>query len=254
MKLSPDVENKFRQMALHQELQPQSESPQELAAALATKALTMVVGPAAIGKTYVMQRIAELDARFGLASSITNRDRRVDDPQGLFRHYFERNNADTIELLEKFHTGTLVSYYIHPTELTFYGNEVVDFPHEVNMLATLSGAIDTLRSRGFGRTAVIGLVSSPEDWLGHFNARYHANNQARYKRLQEGRGSLADLLERPDTNWVVNRNGHGDVAAQDIIRIVDGTHSNSAEALAFAREIRQKIDDELTGGYTEQDD
>lgn len=239
-------------MALHQELQAHADFPEDIHATLAQKALLMVVGPAAIGKTHVMQRVAALDERFGLASSLTNRPRRTDDPDGLFRHYYERTDSDTLKLLDKFYTGQLVNFHIHPTELTFYGNEVTDFPYQENMLATLTGAIDNLKARGFGRTAVIGLISSPGDWLGHFNTRYRPRDPSRIKRLEEGRRSINDLLARSDTNWIINRDGHANDAAQDIIHTAEGKKVEHDEALAYAHRIQQKIDDELTRAYTEQ--
>lgn len=246
MSLSRMTEARFAELGRYQELYRGADKSIRQ---LGNRVLVMVIGPAAIGKTHVMQRVAEHDGRFGLASSITSRQPRPDDLPGQFR-YYEQTDEGIGRLIDKALKGQLVSYSIHPTELTLYGNEPQDFPYEMNMLATLSGSVDRLASAGFGTSRVIGLTAPPTDWTERFNARYKPDDPQRLKRLIEAEVSYSNLFDRlGDVSWVINRHGHADEAATDLIHAVEGKESDSDEAVAYAQRILKLV--EIAKHHTE---
>ena len=238
MNLSEATVNRINHYRRHEELYQPNDEVKRL---IGSRTLHMVVAPAAMGKTLVMRRAAELDSRYGRSSTLSNRAPRVDDEPGMFR-LVDQTDESIDQLLDKIVSGELVQYKFHPTEHTFYGSEVQDHPHEHNMLATLSGAINQLQGVGFKETSVIGLVAPPTTWQSWFDARYPERHPQRLKRLEEAEISYNDLLLRDDVTWLVNHEGDLDATAQKLIRAVEADTHDSVEALAYVSRSLQLID------------
>lgn len=209
---------------------------------LGSRSLLMIVAPAAMGKTYLMQTVAERDERFGLSSTLSTRIARSDDVPGQFR-LVPHDDEHLQEVLGLVKRKELVQYAVHPTELTFYGSELVDHPHEYNMLATLSSAIEQLQEVGFRDTTVIGLVAPPTDWNKWFSSRYPSGHPKRLNRLKEAELSYRNLLARDNVQWIINRDNEIESTAASAIRAVEGSLQSQDEARAYAQRIRQIVAD-----------
>ena len=248
MSLTPETEHRL-QRALEREktYQPNSRVQRELG----SRSLVMIVAPAAMGKTFLMQSILRQDERFGMSATLSTREPRADDNPKLFR-LVKHTDENLQTILGKIEHGDLVQYAIHPSEHTFYGSELEDHPYKHNMLATLSGGVEQLLHVGFANTTIIGLVAPPSDWSKWFNQRYPAADPKRLGRLHEAERSYKDLLARDDVHWVINREGYVDEATHSTIAAVDGVYEPNEEALAYIQRIRQMIADaKQAASYTE---
>lgn len=231
MSVSPETINRINHFRRYEDLYQPNDHVKRL---IGTRTLHMVVAPAVMGKSSVMNRAAELDGQFGRSTTLSTRQPRPDDEPGVFR-LVEHTDDNIDMLLDKILSGELVQYKFHPTEHTFYGSEVTDHPHEHNMLPTLSGAINQLQRVGFKDTSIIGLVAPPASWRARFDQRYPEHHPQRLKRLMEAEISYNDLLVRTDVRWLVNQEGDVDGAAR---KLVDATGpDDSAEALAHVYRI-----------------
>lgn len=233
MSLSRETISRIDHFRRYEELYQPNDHVKRL---IGTRTLHMVVAPAVVGKSSVMNRATTLDTRFGRSTTLSTRQPRADDEPGVFR-LVEHTDENIDTLLDKILSGELVQYKFHPTEHTFYGSEVTDHPHEHNMLPTLSGAINQLQQVGFKDTSVIGLVAPPTDWQTRFDQRYPEHHPQRLNRLREAEISYNDLLVRTDVRWLVNHEGDVDGTAK---KLVDTAASDeSAEALAHVQRILQ---------------
>lgn len=233
MSLSRETRNRIDHFRRYEELYQPNDHVKRL---IGARTLHMVVAPAVMGKSLVMNRVAALDERFGRSTTLSTRTPRDDDEPGVFR-LLEHTDDNVDALLDKILSGELVQYKFHPTEQTFYGSEATDHPHEHNMLPTLSGAINQLQRVGFKDTMVVGLVAPPTSWQTWFNDRYPEHHPGRVKRLREAEISYNDLLVRNDVKWLINRDGDADSTAQKLINPADT--DNEAEALDYVHHILQ---------------
>jgi hypothetical protein len=248
--VSPEIARRLQHAHEQEKLYRPSENLQR---ELGVRSLVMVVAPAAMGKSYVMRLASEIDPQFGRSSIVSTRDLRDDDEPALFR-LLPHDDENISDLLDRVDSHEMVQYAIHPTEGTFYGTELEDYPFKHNMLATLSTAVDQLQHVGFGNTTLIGLVSPPGDWLERFDARYGYNHPKRLRRLKEAHGSFTDLLKRDDVHWIINSQGEGEQAAKELIEATENPVDQNDEAVAYARRIIQRIEDVYKSTYVEKDD
>ena len=200
----------------------------EVASALGEKSLVMLVGPAAIGKSYIMNKMIELDPDFARVPVFTTREARADDDPGMFRCYPHTDEGlqGPLELIE---SHAAVQYAIHPTQGTIYGTELGDYPAHYNLLATLSKSVDTLEQLPFESTHVVGLTTSSVNWRTWFEERFPFGHPEREKRLAEAEQSLIWLLENDMENriiWINNKIGHPEAAAKNIIKAVKSGKKN----------------------------
>lgn len=213
---------------------------------LRAKRLVMLVGPAATGKSYLMNRIVEHDSDFARVSVFTTREARDDDEPGMFR-CLPHDDKNVAELLETIKLGNAVQYVIHPTGRV-YGSMPADYPKPYNMLATLSGVVDHLRELPFTKTYTVGLACDPTVWLERFYKRYPGASEERTKRLNEAVTSLEWLL-KPENQahiiWVDTTAMGAEEAIQSVINAVKyNTHDNSA-AKKVAERMLERVKGEL---------
>lgn len=222
-----------------------------VARVIGEKALLMFVGPSAIGKTYIMNTIAEMDNAFGRVPVFTTRDARNDDDPDMFRH-FPFTDQSVNGLIDGFEAvdSTVVQYAVHPTNHHIYGTVVTDYPSEYNMLATLASAVPGLRRLPFQKTHVIGMVTEGGLWAHRFTERFPEDTKERGDRLREARSSLQWLLQQyqddpASVHWIYNsREPH--LAAQSVIDYVKSGKRDEAEQQALS----QKAEDILFSAGT----
>ena len=207
--------------------------------ALAEKTLVMLVGPAAVGKSFLIRHIIEIDSSFNRVPVFTTRDPRPDDEPGIFRNY-PHNDESLSSLFDKIEKKEIVQYAIHPTSERLYGTAINDFSGEFNLLATLSSVVTHLQQLPFKQTYVIGLAARPDIWKQRFNVRYPQKNDEQAKRLQEAIASLEWLLagrQRSVVKWVDNSSEQPDNAIQSVIDIVKYNQQGDAQARHYARQM-----------------
>lgn len=214
---------------------------------LRTKRLIMLVGPAATGKSYLMNRIAERDTDFSRVSVFTTREARDDDEPGMFR-CLPHDDKHVAELLETIKLGNAVQYAIHPTSGRIYGSVLADYPKTYNMLATLSGIVNHLRELPFAHTYVVGLVCDPDIWLKRFYERYPEPSEERTKRLQEAVVSLEWLLNPQNQSsiiWADATKVGAEDAIQSVINAVKYNTHDSSVAKKVAERMLERVKGEL---------
>lgn len=234
--LSPEVEKRL-QAAQQNEKNYQPNG--EIAAKLAEKTLVMFVGPVAVGKSFLMNHVAEVAGDFSRVPVFTTRQPREDDEPGMFR-YLPHDDAHVSELLGKIENREVVQYAIHPTSGHIYGSEISDHANAYNMLAMLSGGVEQLRHIPFKDTVIIGVAVPPPTWQRRLAARYPQPSEEKTKRLKEAVLSLEWLLSHDDVRWVTNA---GDIAAtaQETIGIVKYNQQPATGGAQHARQLLEYI-------------
>jgi guanylate kinase len=243
--LSPAVAARLMQVGANQISYKPNDS---IAQQLKQKNLVMFVGPAAVGKSFLMNRIIEQDIDFGRVSVFTTREARSDDESGMFR-YIPHDDAHISLLLDKIEAGEVVQYAVHPTSGRIYGSEVTDYAKSFNMLATLSGIVNTLRLLPFQTTNVIGLAVNPDIWLSRFYGRYVEPSEEQHKRLLEAVVSLQWLLN-PSNNhqkiiWVDNTSANETTAIQSVINAVKFNRPGDPTTSRIAQSMLERLQKEL---------
>jgi len=206
---------------------------EDIASRLGEKVLIMLVGPAAAGKTYIMDEVVASDPRFQRVSVFTTRTARPDDAPGMFR-CLPHDDEHVSQLLGLIDEREVVQYAVHPTQGTIYGTMVDDYPGEANLLATLSGSVEHMRRLPFKEAYAVCLATMPDDWQSWFDDRFPVGHPDRIKRLGEAVSSLEWMLDEANQGiirWVPNFAGQPEVAAREIISVTDGTEPKRDETL-----------------------
>jgi hypothetical protein len=242
--LSSETTAKLDQAALQQAAYRPNAT---IAAQLKEKNLVMFVGPASVGKSFLMNHIMDRDIDFGRVSVFTTREPRADDEPGMFR-YIPHDDANVGQLLAKIQSGEVVQYAVHPTSGRLYGSEITDYGKPFNMLPTLSGIVNSLRQLPFETTHVIGLAVDPDIWMGRFYERYPVPSDERTKRLEEALVSLEWLLDPAhiqEINWVDNSSSIETEAVQSVINTVKFNKRTDPAALRIAHSMLERLQKEL---------
>lgn len=213
------------------------------------KSLVMMVGPVAVGKSYIMNRIAQLDPDFMRSPVFTTREARPDDEPGMFRVQ-PHDDQSVSALLDQIEKGSVVQYAVHPTTDRLYGTLPADYPAAFNMLPVLSNVVDSLHKLPFKHTYVVGLVTTADAWKRWLNERYPTPSDERTKRLKEAEQSLDWLLNAHDVVWALNVADKPDVTAQAIIDVVKHGKTSDTSASNDAQEILALTKQELYRGIS----
>jgi len=236
--LSPEVRTRLKTAQLTQaSYRPNA----EVSVLLKETSLVMLVGPAAISKSFVMNRISEIDKEFQRVPVLTTREPRPDDESGMFRT-LAHDDKNVSAILDQIDRGELVQYAIHPTSGRIYATAVEDYAGTFNLLATLSGAVGQLQSLPFKGTHVIGLTAKPETWKYRFKKRYPQPSEEKTKRLREAKTSLKWLLAQRGIIWIDN-SSDDHTAAQRIIGSVKYNEQSSADSARYARRALAYIEE-----------
>lgn len=176
--------------------------------------LDLIVGPTAIGKSFIIDRLVSSDPRFGKVLSFTTRDPRPDDTPDTIGHlpWDERHIKRICNVIE---SGDAVQYYFHPSG-DIYGTTMESYPAEHNVLPAMSGSIAAMEALPFRTIRISGLVTTPELWTTWFTQREFATPAERQKRLGEAGASLSWLLAHPYAAIFNNPDGDAVETAQRI--------------------------------------
>lgn len=208
-------------------------------AELGQKSLLMVVGPCAVGKSYVIDALTTLDPAYGKVRSISTREPRADDTPETMQT-FAWNNRDIDELCTLIEQGDFVNYTFHPKTGDLYGTLRDSYPADINVLPALATSVDDLSKLPFSSSYIAGLVTTPEAWQTWFDERPFVSPSDRANRIAEAALSLEWLLNRPDASIVVNTPGSPNDAARQLRRLTtDGlVVRDDAAAATLLKHIR----------------
>ena len=207
--------------------------------ALRGKTLIMLVGPTAVGKSTIMNKVVELDGEFGRVSGFTTRPKRPGDEAGLYR-YLSHDEAD--ELIQ---SESVVQYALNPANNQIYGTELRDYPYAFNMKDTLSGAVEHFISLPFSDYRIVSISVPVEPWLSWLDERHPVGSSERVTRLQEAKQSIEWSLRQSDRHaWIVNNPGDVDAAAASLIDSIRSPGENKPPQDAL--DMLKAIDDLLS--------
>ncbi len=182
---------------------------------LENKTLVMIVGPAAIGKSTLMNEVCAQNDDFGRVSGFTTRQPRDNDEPGLYRYL---SNEQASALIDQPET---VQYAIHPTTSAIYGTQHNDYPKPFNLLDTLSNVADELRDLPFERTVIVSLTTDANTWKQWLLERYPHPSGERTKRIKEAIISIQwSLAQTSHHYWIVNTPGQLNLNARRLISVV----------------------------------
>jgi hypothetical protein len=210
---------------------------QAIAKQLEAKTLVLVVAPTSMGKSTVINRVTELDERFGTVGSFTTRDPRPDETGKQFT-YIPHSDEGLGKLFERIKKQEIVQYMVHPTTKHLYGTDISHYPKQYNLLDFIYKNIEGIRKLPFAASPVISISAEPSQWLYWFNLRFPEGHPERHKRRDEAIACLRWLLAQQIhlVHWVVNTPGNIDAAAQEVIRIGLGSHTNDLSGRVYAEQ------------------
>lgn len=206
---------------------------------LTDKTLIMLVGPTAVGKSTIMNKVVELDSRFGRVSGFTTRSRRPNDEPGLYR-YLTLSDVDTLITAKQ-----VVQYVSNPANNQIYGTQLSDYSSTYNMKDTLSGAVEPFLELPFHDHKVISVTVPLERWEQWLDSRHPRGSTERTNRLKEAQASLEwSLAQTRNHSWVVNHPGNISESAQALIATV--LHGNPVKTPDEPQIMLQRIHDLLS--------
>ena len=199
----------------------------------------MIVGPTAIGKSAIMNKVIELDTRFGRVGGFTTRLQRPNDEAGLYRYL---SNDAARQIIEQ---GEAVQFAINPANDQIYGTQAIDYASEFNMKDTLSGAVAGFMNLPFQNHMTISVTASTEAWKTWLDARFPEPSADRTRRLIEAKQSIEWSLNQKNNHaWAMNTQGSVDKAASSLISYATGTRY--VDSFDEPRKMLRLIDDLLS--------
>jgi hypothetical protein len=186
--------------------------------AIGQKSLIPIVGPTAIGKSFITDKLADMDPHFTKVLSFSTRDPRPDDTPETMSclPWDERHIKRICNVIER---GDAVQYVFHRDTGDIYGTTLESYPGEYNLLPALSDSIARLETLPFRSLHITGLIATPELWTKWFSAREFPSEEDRRNWLSESATSLIWLLEHQAVPIVTNLNGNAQQTARIIRRL-----------------------------------
>lgn len=201
---------------------------------LKNKTLVMIVGPAAIGKSTLMNEVVRQNpANYGYVKSFTTRSRRP----GETAHYDFISREHALSLHQ---SGQTITYLDHPTTHDLYGTTASSYTAPINLLDTLSGSVKDYRNLPFAETVTISLTTPASQWKEWFLQRYPRPSDEAIKRLTEAKQSISWSLNDSETLWLINDGPIKAIAAHCIDVISDKQRGD--EGIAYAKKMLNSID------------
>jgi guanylate kinase len=196
--------------------------PPEKAGLLADKVLVPVVGIACVGKTTIIDLVAEQNSEFHRVQTLTTRPPSTRDISGTMRH-LPHNQQGFDKLTQLMDAGELAQIEPHPTTGYLYATELSDYPKPYNIIPILAKAMPNIRKLPFQRIDSIAITAQPEFWQEWFRSRYAGKDDhtEAQKRLDEGESSLQWCLDDNFVQWIKNEPGRASLAASDLIYAVE---------------------------------
>jgi hypothetical protein len=241
--LSPHV---LERLELTRNSQDTYRPNEAVSATLADRELIMLIGPAAVGKSFLIDELTKRHEDFGKVRSFATRSPRPDDTSETMTT-IQPTDKSLMQILDDIDRGEVVNYSVHPTTQALYGTYPDSYPSTYNLLPTLASSTTALEAAPFRAHHTIGLVASIGSWDAWFEKRSFASSVERRARLTEAALSLDWVLAQPDVTIVVNQRGEIERAIRDIEQAIDsgGYSSDHHEAWAYgkAEELSEHIEE-----------
>ncbi len=199
-----------------------------------------LIGPAATGKSTLLDAVVESEADFGNAIGFTTRPQRPNEADDAY-NFLPHNEQTLSYLLEQVKQQRLVQFAVHPTTGYIYGTEAKSYQYPYSLMVMLSSAADDFSKLPFKSVQEICIVCEPEQWQKRVVGRM--DDQADVmKRVDEAKLSLNWSLARGDQLiWLDNSSPDIDQTASDLAEVIRGNlQPDSAN-----REVGQRLLDHL---------
>jgi guanylate kinase len=225
--ISPELQKEFDIARVNETNYWPSDGVQE---ALLKKDLVMVVGPSAIGKSTLMNKVVELDEDFSRVQNITSRPARSNDEPGLYE-YISHTDEGIRHILDMIKKRELVQYAVHPTTKFVYATKPEGYPAQYNMLDTQAQVVSSLARLPFHKTHTVGLVSDPKAWQEWFLSRNKKGSEEYEKRIDEAIHSLEHMTAEPteSIHWIYNQPDSLEGTAKELIATVKGKQESKLD-------------------------
>jgi len=233
--ISPELQSEFDEAHKKENTYRPSLAVQKT---LLNKEFIMLVGPVAIGKSTLMNRVIELDQNFARVKNMVSRPMRSNDEPGRYT-YIPHTNAGVRQILDMISKGELVQYAVHATTGFIYATKPEGYPAKYNMLDTQAKVIDSLSELPFHKTHIIQLVTDPKSWQRWFLNREKKGTDEYNKRLDEAILSLELMTSRPEesVHWIYNHPDDLTTSAKELIAVVKGTKKSDLKNRQYALEM-----------------
>lgn len=209
---------------------------------LANKAIIMFVGPVAVGKSTIMEKISSINHDYRLVTDFTTREPRTDDDPNKYRH-IPHNEENVLNILKQIKNGELVQYMIHPSTGRIYGSTIDDYKSEYNLLDVMAGGVDSIAKLPFKFNRVFGVVAEPDVWINRLDSRYGPETESdeKIKRLGEAALSLNYLSQAKNIDWVNNTNPDIYKTSSDLIYCIENK-KKTKDYQCLAQSMKDKLE------------
>jgi hypothetical protein len=239
--LSPEV---FHRLEAARKQQDHYVPNEKIGTTLADKELVMVVGPVAVGKSYLIDHLTKRHKDFGKVRSFATRAPRPDDTPETMQS-IEPTDESLTRILDTIDSGDMVNYSVHPTTNALYGTFTDSYPGTYNFLPTLASSVHALEAAPFRAHHTIGLIASIDSWDAWFSRRTFANCDDRHARLTEAALSLDWILAQPDATIVVNERRRLEEVIVDVERALGEGGYASEQHERWAYSMAEKLSDHI---------
>ncbi len=196
----------------HAKYKPSDETKQKLSRI----SIGMLVGPTAVGKSFLINKLTELDGRFSGMGTITTREQRKSDPDNY-------SFISPDEFAARIESGDLVQYEIHPTTGDFYGSDYDSFNSGWVIAPVLAKGLKPFKEAGFKLATPIGIVSPAKEWSERLAV--HADGEDLKKRLHEALLAIEWLRgHRFNTPILSNGSDNIDKTIEKISKLTTGNN------------------------------
>lgn len=207
--------------------------------AIADKHFVAAVGPSAIGKSTIMNRVSIMDPDFKWVITRTSRPPRSNDTPEMYRYII--TDDDFAKLEEDIAHGELLQYAIDPTRDVLYGSYPEDYPGVYNIGDVWASAVSDFQNLGFKSMTTVYLVADANDWATWFRSRFMPGDEVAIKRLTEAEQSLEWAIgHHTEIKWLKNTAQDIDETAARFIHVSQGGDGN-ADGIKLAKQMLDKI-------------
>ncbi|MDO8335376.1 MAG: hypothetical protein Q7T74_01150 [Candidatus Saccharibacteria bacterium] len=195
----------------------------EIKAQLVDKIMVPLVGPTAVGKSFLAKRVTELDATFSEMATITTRASRPNDPDHVIADVDMDDFAGLIE------AGELVQFEPHESG-NLYGTTPDCYIGNKIIAPILSTGVETYQQLGFKQVTPMGIVAPSDTWGERLRERAEGDDYI--DRLQEARKVLKWMqIYMHSIPILNNETNHGAEAASEIILLTENPTADNLGAL-----------------------
>lgn len=190
------------------------EPSEEVRAEIAHKTIVLVIGPTQTGKSFISEKVTELDPTFSVLGTVSTRKEKDSDPENY------QTDVPISEYIEKIQSGELVQFDRHKFTGELYGSDLASHATDKIITPALATSIKKFEKVGYRRVIPVGLYTTPEQWLEQLKPRREDSDYG--KRLREAL-KVTEFLANNLAKFPVFKNeaGSENRIARSIIGLTD---------------------------------